>query len=143
MRFPGNLLDFMGHLLSSAGTWGQKAAAALVRGMLVGYTTHLAQIARQAIAEEAEKKENAAKLRYQYFSRWLNHPKWDPEALYAGLNRKARRWLTHRRHVPLLMDITDLGEQWSVLQVSFPCERRALPLYRSVVHHTDPEVHRR
>ena len=143
MRFPGNLRDFVGHLLPSAGKCGQEAAAALVRGMLGGYTTPLAQIARQALPKEQAENESAVKLRYQYFSRWLNHPKWDPARLYAGLNRKARRWLAHRRHVPLLMDITDLGEQWSVLQVSFPFEGRALPLYRSVVHHTAPEKHRR
>jgi hypothetical protein len=143
MRFPGNLLDFIGHLLPSAGRCGQHAAAELVRCMLGGYTTQLAQIARQAVPEEEEEKDSAVKVRYQYFARWLNHPKWDPDTLYAGLNRKARRWLAHRRHVPLLMDITDLGETWSVLQVSFPFEQRALPLYRAVVHHTDPEIHRR
>jgi hypothetical protein len=111
--------------------------------MLGGYTTQLAQIARQAVPEAQEENESAVKLRYQYFSRWLNHPKWDADALYAGLNRQARRWLAHRRHVPLLMDLTDLGGTWSVLQVSFPFERRALPLYRAVVHHTDPEAPRR
>jgi hypothetical protein len=143
MRSPGNLLDWIRHLLPSGGRCGQLAAAELVRSMLIGYTTQLAQIARQALPEEEEEPDSAVKLRYQYFSRWLNHPKWDADALYAGLNRKARRWLAHRRHVPLLMDITDLGDTWSVLQVSFPFERRALPLYRAVVHHTDPEVHRR
>jgi hypothetical protein len=143
MRSKGNLLDWMGRLLPSAGRCGQHAAAELVRSMLVGYTTQLAQIARQAVSAEDEEQDSAVKLRYQYFSRWLNHPKWDPTRLYAGLHRKARRWLTHRRYVPLLMDITDLGETWSVLQVSFPFEGRALPLYRAVVHHTDPEVHRR
>jgi hypothetical protein len=136
------LLDFIVALLPSAGKCGQHAAAELVRCMLGGYTTQLAQLARQAIPAD-EEKENATKLRYQFFSRWLNHPKWDTERLYAQLNRQARRWLAHRRCVPLLMDITDLGENWSVLQVSFPFERRALPLYRAVVHHTDPEVHRR
>jgi hypothetical protein len=111
--------------------------------MLVGYTTQLAQIARQALPQEDEEPDRAVPLRYQYFSRWLNHRKWDPDTFYAGLNRTARRGLAHRRHVPLLMDITDLGETWSVLQVSLPFARRALPLYRAVVHHTDPEVHRR
>jgi hypothetical protein len=111
--------------------------------MLVGYTTHLAQLARQAITKEEVEEESAVTLRYQYFSRWLNQPKWDPDVLAAGLCRKARRFLAHRRHVPLLMDITDLGETWSVLQVSLPFEQRALPLYRSVVHYTDPEKPRR
>jgi Transposase DDE domain len=143
MRFPGNLRDFIGHLLPRAGKCGQNAAAELVRGMLVGYTTQLAQLARQAIPGKEAEDERVVKRRYQYFSRWLNHPKWDPDRLYTGLNRQARRWLAHRRHVPLLMDITDLGDTWSVLQVSFPFERRALPLYRSVVHHTHPERHRR
>jgi hypothetical protein len=143
MRFRGNLRDFIRHLLPHAGTCGQHAAAELLRCMLGGYTTQLAQLARQGTTEEEAENDSAVKLRYQYFSRWLNHPKWDPDTLYAGLHRKARRFLAHRRHVPLLMDITDLGESWSVLQVSFPFEGRALPLYRSVVRYTDPETHRR
>jgi hypothetical protein len=107
--------------------------------MLVGFTTQLAQLARQTVAAE----ESAVKGRYQYFSRWLQRPHWAPETLYAGLNRQARRWLARRRQVPLLMDLTDLEDTWSVLQLSFPWERRALPLYRAVVRHTDPEVQRR
>ena len=143
MRSPGNLLTFVGQLLPSAGRCGQEAAVELVRSMLVGYTTQLAQLARQAIPREGAEPDSAVKLRYQYFSRWLNHPKWDAAALYAGLNRKARRFLAHRRCVPLLLDITDLEETWSVLQVSFPFEQRALPLYRAVVQRRAPEIQRR
>jgi hypothetical protein len=107
--------------------------------MLTGFTTQLAQLARQAPGEGP----SATKVRYQYFTRWLRRPHWEPEPLYAGLSRHARRHLLRRRQVPLLLDLTDLGDQWRVLQVSFPFERRALPLYRAVVQHTDPEVKRR
>jgi hypothetical protein len=107
--------------------------------MLAGFTTQLAQLARQAAGEG----ERATKGRYHYFARWLRRPHWEPETLYAGLCRHARRQLARRRQWPLLLDLTELGETWSVLQVSFPFERRALPLYRAVVQHTDPEVKRR
>src|SRR5947209_1559762 len=139
MRSQENLLDWISDLLPRGGKCAQHAAVELLRRMLVGYTTQLAQLARQG----EDVSNSAVKGRYQYFSRWLNRPHWDPAPLYARLNRRARRWLAHRRHVPLLMDITDLEEVWSVLQVSFPFEGRALPLYREVVHHTDPEVARR
>jgi hypothetical protein len=139
MRSPGNLRTWIGHLLPGAGRCAQQAAAQLVRSMLVSFTTQLAQLTRQSVDGE----ESAVKGRYQYFARWLQRPHWDPDTLYAGLNRQARRWLARRRVVPLLMDLTDLEDTWSVLQVSFPWEGRALPLYRAVVHHTDPEVQRR
>src|SRR5207244_11813646 len=136
---PGTLLQWMGDLLPSAGPCAQQAAADLVRSMLVSFTTQLAQLARQT----AQGQDRPVKGCYQYFARWLQRPHWDPDSFYAGLNRQARRWLARRRVVPLLMDLTDLEETWSVLQVSFPWEGRALPLYRAVVHHPDPEVQRR
>ncbi len=138
MRSARNLRAWLGDLLPEAGPCAQHAAATLLRSLLVGFTTQLSQLARQAAAD-AER----AKGRYQYFSRWLNRTHWAPDALYAGLNRQARRWLLARRQVPLLMDLTDLADSWSVLQISFPWERRALPLYRAVVQHTAPEVQRR
>jgi hypothetical protein len=107
--------------------------------MLTGYTAELAQIARQADGEG----EAATKGRYQFFSRWLKRRHWEPPTIYAQLNRAARRVLAHRRHVPLLMDITDLGTGWAVLQVSFPWEGRALPLYRVVTRYKEPEEQRR
>jgi hypothetical protein len=107
--------------------------------MLCGYTAQLAQIARQADGEG----ESATRVRYQFFTRWLKRPHWEPAAIYGQLNRAARRALAHRRHVPLLMDFTDLGTSWTVLQVSFPWERRALPLYRAVGRYQGPEVGQR
>jgi hypothetical protein len=139
MRSPGSLCDLVAHLLPAAGRCGQHAAVQLLRAMLIGFTVQLTQLARQSETDG----EGSAKVRRQYFDRWLNDPRWDPAALYAGLNRRARRLLATRRHVPLLMDLTDLGEQWSVLQVSLPFERRALPLFRSVVAYQEPQVERR
>jgi DDE family transposase len=138
MRSAGNLSTWLGDLLPDAGRCAQHAAAALLRSMLAGFTAQLAQLARQA-ALDADR----AKGRYQYFSRWLNRPHWAPDTLYAGLNRQARRWLLARRQLPLLLDLTELADSWTVLQISFPWERRALPLYRAVVQHTAPELHRR
>src|SRR5262245_25389334 len=139
MRFPSNLRQWIGGLLPHAGTCAQQAAALLLQSMLAGYTAQLAQIARQADGEG----DAATKVRYQFFARWLKRPHWEPETLYAHLNRAARRLLAHRRHVPLLVDITDLGTGWAVLQVSFPWEQRALPLYRVVTRYKEPEVERR
>jgi Transposase DDE domain len=139
MRSPRHIGRWIGHLLPGAGRCAQHAAAQLVRSMLVGFTTQLAQLARQT----ALGQERPVKGCYQYFARWLQRPHWAPDTVYAGLNRQARRWLIRRRVVPLLMDLTELETTWSVLQVSFPWEGRALPLYRAVVQHTGPEVHRR
>jgi DDE family transposase len=139
MPSPRNLRRWLGDLLPEAGRCAQHAAAAVVRSLLVSFTTQLAQLARQ----QSDGGAATAKGRYQYFARWLQRPHWQPETVYAGLNRQARRWLAQQRLVPLLMDLTDLTETWSVLQVSIPWEGRALPLYRTVVHHTDPEVERR
>jgi hypothetical protein len=139
MHSRGKLRAWISDLLPGAGRCAQHAAAELVRSLLVGFTVQLAQIARQS----GEAGESAVKGRYQYFARWLQRPHWAPDTLYAGLNRQARRGLARRRQIPLLMDLTDLEETWSVLQISFPWEGRALPLYRAVVHHADPEVQRR
>jgi len=139
MRFSTHLRQWTCEILPAAGACAQRAAALLLQSMLTGYTAQLAQIARQADGEG----EAATKLRYQFFARWLKRPHWQPEAIYASLSRGARRLLAHRRHVPLLMDLTDLGTGWAVLQVSFPWEGRALPLYRAVTHYREPETPRR
>lgn len=136
MRSPSSLRAWIGLLLPGAGRCAHRAAAQLVGSMLAGFTT---QLARQAPGEG----DSATKVRYQYFARWLRRPHWDPATLSTGLGRQARRQLARRRQVPLLLDLTDLGKSWSVLQVSLPFERRTLPLYRAVVQHTEPEVKRR
>lgn len=139
MGIHGNLQHWLRYVLPAAGACAHRAAFLLLQSMLTGYTAQLAQLARQADGEG----DSATKVRYQLFSRWLKRPHWDPETIYAQLNRAARRVLAHRRHVPLLMDITDLGKGWAVLQVSFPWEQRALPLYRVVTRYKEPEVKRR
>jgi hypothetical protein len=139
MRFPNSLRQWTSDFLPAAGACAQHAAALLLQSMLSGFTAQLAQIARQADGEG----DAATKARYQFFARWLKRPHWEPEAIYAHLNRAARRLLAHRRHVPLLMDITDLGTGWAVLQLSLPWEQRALPLYRVVTRYKEPEEKRR
>jgi DDE family transposase len=139
MGIHGNLHHWFRQLLPAAGKCAQHAAVLLLQSMLTGYTAQLAQIARQADGEG----DTATQVRYQLFRRWLKRPHWDAETLYAHLCRRARRVLAHRRHVPLLMDITDLGTGWAVLQVSFPWQGRALPLYRVVTRYEQPEVKRR
>jgi hypothetical protein len=96
--------------------------------LTLGFTCNLSQIARQLT------REGSASIRRQFLARWLNEPAWDPEVLYAGLHRRARRLLASKRQVALLVDYTFLGNEWAVLQVSVGWQRRALPLYRGVLH---------
>jgi DDE family transposase len=70
----------------------------------------------------------------------LSRSHWQPEAIYAQLNRQAHRLLERRGDVALLVDFTDLGTTWRVLQVSVAWRGRAVVLYRSVVHYTAPEI---
>lgn len=139
MHFPHTVRQWLRHLLPDAGACAHHAAALLLQSMLLGYTAQLAQLARQAAGEG----DTATKIRYQFFARWLSRPHWEPEAIYAHLNRASRRLLARRHAVPLLLDITDLGKRWAVLQVSLPWQQRALPLYRAVTHWKEPEVQRR
>ena len=48
--------------------------------------------------------------------------------------------MARRGAVPLLVDFTHLATRWTVLQVSFPWQGRALPLYRLVFASRGPEV---
>jgi hypothetical protein len=134
MRSPGTLRDWMQQLLPQAGAPAQSAAVALLRALLVGFTVDLAQLARQC------DRATAAKSARQFLARWLNRPHWAPEALYAHLNRHVRRVLARRGRMPLLVDFTDLADQWTVLQVSVPWQGRALPLYRAVARYRAPVV---
>jgi hypothetical protein len=129
-----NLDDWLALLLPQAGRCAQEAAATLLRAMLATFTTVLADLARQV------NRNPDARVTRHWLARWLARDHWDPETIYRGLNRHARRLLEHRREVPLLIDFTDLGTKWRVLQVSIPWEGRALPLYRSVVSYTAPEI---
>jgi hypothetical protein len=133
MLVPGKLRDWLRELLPQAGPCAQAAATALIRALLVTFTTDLCQMARQL------DRHTTAKGGRQFLARWLSRPHWEPEPLYTQINRRARRLLARQRTVPLLVDFTHLQDQWTVLQVSFSWQRRALPLYRSVVAYTAPE----
>jgi hypothetical protein len=134
MRSPGNLNEWTRQLLPAASVCGQHAAAALLRALLVGFTTHLAQLARQL------DRDATAKSGRQFLARWLDRPDWEPEQIYAHLNRVTRRVLARSGDVLLLVDFTDLGTQWKVLQVSIPWQGRALPVYRTVARYQGPDV---
>ena len=74
-----NIDHWMRKLLPKAGGCAQKAAASLLRSLLVGFTTDLTQLARQADSEaggkkpptegEGEGKAQATKGRRQFFDR--------------------------------------------------------------------------
>jgi hypothetical protein len=129
-----SLDEWLLFLLPAAGRCAQAAATLLVRAMLASFTTVLADLARQS------NRQTTAKITRTWLARWLTRPHWDPETIYAQLNRQARRLLAQREEVPLLIDFTDLGTQWRVLQVSLPWQGRAIPLYRSVVAVTAPAI---
>jgi hypothetical protein len=100
----------------------------MLAALMQGFTCNLCQIARQL------SRAGSASIRRQFLARWLQEPAWDPEVIYAGLNRRARRLLAGTWQVALLVDSTFLGNEWAVLQVSVGWQRRALPLYRGVLY---------
>jgi hypothetical protein len=134
MSAPRKLRPWLCELLPQLGCCAQAAATALVRALLVTFTTDLCQLARHL------DRGTPAKGGRQFLARWLSRRHWEPESLYAQISRRARRLLVRRQTVPLLVDFTHLQDQWTVLQVSLPWQRRALPLYRAVVAYTAPEV---
>lgn len=120
-------------------TCAQQAAGQLLRALMLGFTTHLSQLARQFDRAGAVDR---AKSGRQQLTRWLDRPHWEPEQLYGRLNRLTRRVLQSLRRqgvVPLLIDATTLADGWLVLQVSIPWQGRALPLYRAVTQYQEPE----
>jgi DDE family transposase len=130
MRSQPSLRQWVCELLPRADRGSRQAARHLLRSLLVGFTTNLSQLARQL------DRATDARGSRQYLSRWLNRPHWDPSLLYAGLTRQARRALTGQRKVLVLVDFTYLQQEWAVLQVSIPWQKRALPLYRAVIPRT-------
>jgi hypothetical protein len=134
MPSPRTLHHWTRQLLPAAGPCAQEAAWYLVRSLLVGFTTSLAQLARQT------DRDTAARISRQFLARGLDRPPWEPEVVYAHLTRQARRVLGHKRSVALLIDFTDLQNAWAVLQVSIGWQQRALPLDRAVVRRKEPEV---
>jgi len=120
-------------------TCAQQAAGQLLRALMLGFTTHLTQLARQFDRVGAADR---AKSGRQQLTRWLDRPHWEPERRYSRLNRLTRRVLQSlesRGTVPLLVEATTLADGWLVLQVSVPWQGRALPLYRAVTQYQEPE----
>src|ERR1051326_1819651 len=134
MSTQGNWDQWMQQLLPQAGACAHTAGASLLRALLVGFTTHLTQRARQA-----DRATNVKGSR-QFLARWLSRPHFDPETIYAGLNRRARRLLARKGEVTVLIDFTDLKKTWNVLQASLPFQGRAIPLYRAVTRYRKPAV---
>lgn len=98
----------------------------MIRALLVGFTTNLAQLARQL-----DRPANALGAR-QWLGRVLQRPQFAPEARWADLLIVLPTAVLPGRRgpVPLLLDVTYCAEQWVMLQVSVPWEQRALPLFR-------------
>jgi hypothetical protein len=105
----------------------------LLLALLLHFTVVLAQLGRQT------DREVTAESARRYLARWLDRPHWEPEAIYGALLQQAAPFLWHGGDVLLLVDLTELEKVWSVLEIALPWQGRALPIYRAVVHHTDPE----
>jgi Transposase DDE domain len=134
MHAPRTIGAWLRQLLPQAGPCAWLAAHDLLQALFAQFTTDLCQLARQL------PREPAAKSGRQYLARWLDRPHWDPALIYTDLNRQAQRRMARRGSIPLLVDFTPLGTRWTVLQVSFPWQGRALPLYRLVFDYREPEV---
>jgi Transposase DDE domain len=133
VRSEESLRHWMQHLLPQAGACAQVAAWCLVRALLLDFTTNLSQLGRQA------GRETTAKIARQFFARWLDRPHWEPDTIYAHLNRRVRRVLARRGCTAVLLDFTYLQHEWAVLQASIGWQRRALPLYRAVIRRQQGE----
>ena len=133
MRSHRTLTHWTQQLLPQASGCAQAAGRDLLLALLLGFTTNLAQLARQT------DRPGTAKSQRQRFARWLADPAWEPERVYVGLNRLTRRLLRRGPQVLLLLDTTHLQDRWVVLQISLPWQGRALPLYRLVYPYAGPE----
>ncbi|HEU4754554.1 MAG TPA: transposase [Armatimonadota bacterium] len=132
MRSPKTLRDWMRQLLPEATPVAQQAAGALVRALLVGFTTHLSQLARHL------DRPGTAKGARQWLQRWLDRPQLAPEAFYPRLLQLVPHAVWDQRQLLLLIDTTCLSDRWVVLQVSLPWEGRALPVWRVVYPYCAP-----
>src|SRR5438094_5745743 len=100
MHAPRTIGAWLRQLLPQAGACAGLAAHDLLQALFAQFTTDLCQLARQ------RPREPAAKSGRQYLARWLERPHWEPEAIYADLNRQAKRSMARRGAVPLLVDFT-------------------------------------
>jgi hypothetical protein len=135
MRSRLSLRQWTARLLPAANSGTQAAAAQLLRALLVGFTTSKAQLARQL------DRASTGKSARQWLDRVLERPALAPTHLYAHLLSLLPLAVkaSARAPVPLLLDLTFFAEQWVVLQVSIPWERRALPLLRITQPYQGPE----
>jgi len=126
MRSHKSLRQWVQQLLPEATPCTQAAARQVLRALLVGFTTNLAQLARQL------DRPGGAKGARQWLTRVLGRPQFAPDTLYAHLltGLPAAVLAARSAPIPLLIDLTFFGQQWVVLQVSLPWEHRALPLLR-------------
>lgn len=140
MRSLSSLRAWVQHVLPQSSGCAQEAAWVLLRALLVQFTTNLSQLARHA------GRATPARGTRQFFARWLHRAAWDPAQIYAALPSLCPAlWAPapEAAPCPLLVDFTHLGgggQGWSVLQVSIPWQRRALPVYRQVFPRTAPAV---
>jgi hypothetical protein len=135
MRSVASLRQWVTDLLPHAGHPAREGARQLTCSLLTGFTANLCGLARHSAGR---RRGRTAASQRQYFFRWLQRPRWIPEAIYARLLRRWPPELQTAPVVPLLIDCTILGEGWNVLQVSVPFARRALPVYRAVVPYRTP-----
>jgi len=135
MRSTDSLRLWITDLLPHTSTPAREGARQLVCSLLTGFTANLCGLARHSARR---KRGRTAASQRQFFFRWLQRPRWEPEAIYRRLLRRWPAELRTATVVPLLIDCTILGEGWNVLQVSVPFARRALPVYRAVVHFRTP-----
>lgn len=127
VRSHFTLRQWMAQLLPERNECARQAGWQLLLALLYDFTTNLSQLARQLPGKRP------AKGARQFLTRWLAHPAWAPEEVYAGLTRQLTRVLRRGQRVVLLVDFTYLQHDWAVLQVSVAWQRRALPLYRAVI----------
>lgn len=117
-----NLLLTQLRLLLPAGKLTHVATLALlVLSLAQSSDCHLATLT--TVWPVPGKRENLI----QRLRRWLKNPKLHYRVYYAPL---ARRVLTNLNGVelPLAMDRTDLNDRWSLLMLTVPFRKRALPL---------------
>lgn len=132
---PTSLKQWLHELLPGMNPCVHAAARCLLQAFFVQFTTNLAQLGRQA------DRNTGARGARQFFARWLDRSHWEPQQLYAVLPSLLPVLWRGQGDLLLLLDFTHLGgggEGWTVLQVSVPWQRRALPLYRVVLPRTAP-----
>lgn len=137
MRSLESLRAWTQRVLPRSSRCAQEAAWVLLRALFVQFTTNLSQLARHA------GRATPARGTRQFFARWLHRAAWDPAQIYAALPSLWPAFWSGSAPCPLLLDLTHLGgggRGWSVLQVSVPWQRRALPVYRQVFSRTAPEL---